>query len=156
MNPEKYKKFKDIANEYKIDIKYENLKNIIYYDDDSNIEWNLPNNISSSSVKASFNDMDFIIGMDENEEMHVIKNGGSDKFEYININIIIKMFIKSLRAGIMRFAAKNRFNIFSEAIEKDLEAAILEVVNKYDLNRNEISVREKWWEKTSRQNMNGK
>jgi hypothetical protein len=66
------------------------------------------------------------------------------------------MFIKSLRAGIMRFAAKNRFNIFSEAIEKDLEAAILEVVNKYDLNRNEISVREKWWEKTSRQNMNGK
>lgn len=156
MNPEKYKKFKDIANEYKIDIKYENLKNIIYYDDDSNIEWNLPNNISSSSVKASFNDMDFIIGMDENEEMHVIKNGGSDKFEYININIIIKMFIKSLRAGIMRFSAKNRFNIFSEAIEKDLEAAILEVVNKYDLNRNEISVREKWWEKTSRQNMNGK
>jgi hypothetical protein len=156
MNPEKYKKFKDIANEYKIDIKYENLKNIIYYDDDSNIEWNLPNNISSSSVKASFNDMDFIIGMDENEEMHVIKNGGSDKFEYININIIIKMFIKSLRAGIMRFAAKNRFNIFSEAIEKDLEAAILEVVNKYDLNRNEISVREYKWERTSRLNTNGK
>ena len=55
--------------------------------------------------------MDFIIGMDENEEMHVIKNGGSNKFDYININTIMKMFIKSLRAGIMRFAAKNRFNI---------------------------------------------
>ena len=93
MNPEKYKKLKDIANDYKIDTKYENIMNIIYYDD-SGSEWNLANNISSSAVKSSFNDMDFIIGMDENEEMHVIKNGGSDKFEYININIIIKMFIK--------------------------------------------------------------
>ena len=152
MNPEKFKKLNDIANECKID--YADLAK--YFDDSIYNSWNLPSNISSQTVKSSFNDMDFIIGMDENEEMHVIKNGGSSKFDYININTIMKMFIKSLRAGIMRFSAKNRFNIFSEAIEKDLEAAILEVVNKYDLNRNEISVREYKWERTSRLNTNGK
>lgn len=135
MNPEDFKfKFKDI------DLKdFYFLKKYI-----KDFDWNLPNNIS---VKSSFSDMDVIIGMDHSGQMHIIKNErGEEGVKTININIIMRMFIQALRTGIMKFASNDKFKIFSEAIEKDLENAIMNIVNKYDLNRPERLPK---WEKKS-------
>lgn len=138
MNPEDFKfKFKDI------DLKdFYFLKKYI-----KDFDWNLPNNISTTAVKSSFSDMDVIIGMDHSGQMHIIKNErGEEGVKTININIIMRMFIQALRTGIMKFASNDKFKIFSEAIEKDLENAIMNIVNKYDLNRPERLPK---WEKKS-------
>jgi replicative DNA helicase len=145
MNPEDFKfKFKDIdlKDFYESKIDYDFLKKYI-----KDFDWNLPNNISTTAVKSSFSDMDVIIGMDHSGQMHIIKNErGEEGVKTININIIMRMFIQALRTGIMKFASNDKFKIFSEAIEKDLENAIMNIVNKYDLNRPERLPK---WEKKS-------
>jgi len=147
MNPEdfKFKGFKDIdlKDMYESKIDYDLLKR--YVDD---FDWvAMPSSISTSAVRSSFSDMDVIIGMDHKGRMHIIKNErGDENLKFININIIMRMFIQALRTGIMKFVANDKFKIFSEAIEKDLENAIMNIVNKYDLNRPERLPK---WEKKS-------
>ncbi len=148
MNPEdfKFKGFKDIDlkdfYDSKLTVDYDFFKK--YCDE---FDWNLSNTVSSTAVKSSFSDMNIIIGVDHNGQMHIIKNErGDEGLKYININVIMRMFIQALRTGIMKFAAGERFKLFSYSIERDLENAIMQIVNKYDLNRPERLPK---WEKKS-------
>lgn len=139
MNPEKYKfKYPKFEKYEKLDLKelsemkidYNKLKEIA-----NSFDIDYFNNTfnASTAVKSTMLDMDVIIGMKHNGEMEIIKNESGD-MKYVNTNVVMRMFIKALRAGIMRFNT-NKFQLFTTEIEKDLKNAIMEVVRKYDLEQ---------------------
>lgn len=141
MNPDKYKirypKFEkyeklDLEELSKYAIDYDKLKNLFQSFDDSYFGTDFN---ASTAVKSTMLDMEVIIGMKHNGEMEIIKNeSGNEGLKYVHVNIIKRMFIKALRAGIMRFNT-NRFQLFTAEIERELENAIMEVVRKYDLEQ---------------------
>ena len=111
MNPEDFKfKFKDIDlkdfYDSKLSVDYDFFKK--YCDE---FDWNLSNTVSSTAVKSSFSDMNIVIGVDHNGQMHIIKNErGDEGLKYININVIMRMFIQALRTGINVYSSiKNRY-----------------------------------------------
>jgi hypothetical protein len=150
MNPEKWKKLREMPSKYDIQytdidfsktaIDYDTLKQYLKDIEDSYYN---PNFSSTAAVKSCMLDMKVIIGLKRNGEIEIIKNedyeGG---FKYININSLMRMFIKTFRVGIMRFNTDS-FKLFSTAIENDLHDAVMGVVKKYKLQPSEISK----WEK---------
>lgn len=125
------KDFSDIE----IDIKH--LKDYLYlsYGYGEDLSYN-PKFDATSAVKSSMLDMSVILGMKRDGSLEIIKNEKDEgEFKYVNIDTIMKMFIKAIRTGILRFPSEEKFKLFSDTIEKELENAIMGVVNKYDLKR---------------------
>jgi len=139
MNPYKLKKpkYPTFEKYEKLDLKETNNYEI----DHSMLEELFDNNHfnvnfdSSYGVKSTMHDMKVVIGLKHNGEIEIIKNESFDGgFKFVNTNVIMRMFIKMFRIGIMRFNI-NKLKLFTEQIEKDLENAIMSIVEKYDLSK---------------------